>query len=142
MTDSIIKQVPNILENPIIVMESNTVSGRLVLFGDVYDSKNNPVLVALELNPTEKGGKSLNIIKIASAYGKDVDLQGFINKSKILYVELNKERTHNWLSVNRLKLPLPSTRFGFFNNSISQNSKNVNTKMTKVAMISNTAWED
>ena len=86
MTDSIIKQVPNILENPIIVMESNTVSGRLVLFGDVYDSKNNPVLVALELNPTDKGGKSLNIIKIASAYGKDVDLQGFINKSKILYV--------------------------------------------------------
>lgn len=128
MTDSIIKQVPNILENPIIVMESNTVSGRLVLFGDVYDSKNNPVLVALELNPTEKGGKSLNIIKIASAYGKDVDLQGFINKSKILYVEPNKERTHNWLSVNRLKLPLPSTRFGFFNNSISQNSQNVNTK--------------
>ena len=128
MTDSIIKQVPNILENPIIVMESNTVSGRLVLFGDVYDSKNNPVLVALELNPTEKGGKSLNIIKIASTYGKDVDLQGFINKSKILYVEPNKERTHNWLSVNRLKLPLPSTRFGFFNNSISQNSKNVNTK--------------
>ena len=55
-------------------------------------------------------------------------MQGFINKSKILYVEPNKERTHNWLSVNRLKLPLPSTKFGFFNNSISQNSKNVNTK--------------
>lgn len=128
MTDSIIKQVPNILENPIIVMESNTVNGRLVLFGDVYDSKNNPVLVALELNPTEKGGKNLNVIKVASAYGKDVDLQGFINKSKILYVEPNKERTHNWLTVNRLKLPLPSTRYGFFNNSISQNSKNVNTK--------------
>ena len=129
MTDSIIKQVPNILENPIIVMESNTVSGRLVLFGDVYDSKNNPVLVALELNPTDKGGKSLNIIKIASAYGKDVDLQGFINKSKILYVEPNKERTHTWLKVNRLKLPLlSSSTYGFFNNSISQNSKNVNMK--------------
>ena len=129
MTDSIIKQVPNILENPIIVMESNTVSGRLVLFGDVYDSKNNPVLVALELNPTEKGGKSLNVIKVASAYGKDVDLQGFINKSKILYVEPNKERTHTWLKVNRLKLPLlSSSTYGFFNNSISQNSKNVNTK--------------
>ena len=55
-------------------------------------------------------------------------MQGFINKSKILYVEPNKERTHNWLSVNRLKLPLPSTRFGFFNNSISQSENNVNTK--------------
>ena len=45
-----------------------------------------------------------------------------------MYVEPNKERTHNWLSVNRLKLPLPSTRFGFFNNSISQSENNVNTK--------------
>lgn len=30
----------------------------------------------------------------------------------------------------------------FINNSISQSENNVNTKMTKVAMISNTAWED
>ena len=56
-------------------------------------------------------------------------MQGFINKSKILYVEPNKERTHTWLKVNRLKLPLlSSSTYGFFNNSISQNSKNVNTK--------------
>ena len=45
-----------------------------------------------------------------------------------MYVEPNKERTHNWLTVNRLKLPLPSTRYGFFNNSISQSENNVNTK--------------
>ncbi|MEI3026896.1 MAG: hypothetical protein V8T30_00015 [Ruminococcus sp.] len=103
--------------------------GRLVLFGDVYDSKNNPVLVALELNPTDRGGKNLNVIKVASAYGKEKNLQNFINKSKILYVEPNKKRTHMWLKVNRLKLPLlSSSTYGFFNNSISQNSKNVNTK--------------
>ena len=110
-------------------MESNTVNGILVLFGDVYDSKNNPVLVALELNPTDRGGKSLNVIKVASAYGKEKNLQNFINKSKILYVEPNKKRTHMWLKVNRLQLPLlSSSTYGFFNNSISQNSKNVNTK--------------
>ena len=45
-----------------------------------------------------------------------------------MHVEPNKERTHNWLTVNRLKLPLPSTRYGFFNNSISQSENNVNTK--------------
>ncbi len=84
--------------------------------------------VALELNPTDRGGKSLNVIKVASAYGKEKNLHNFINKSKILYVEPNKERTHNWLTVNRLKLPLPSTRYGFFNNSISQSENNVNTK--------------
>ena len=103
--------------------------GRFVLFGDVYDSKNNPVLVALELNPTDRGGKSLNVIKVASAYGKEKNLQNFINKSKILYVEPNKKRTHMWLRVNRLQLPLlSSSTYGFFNNSISQNSKKVNTK--------------
>ena len=103
--------------------------GRFVLFGDVYDSKNNPVLVALELNPTDRGGKSLNVIKVASAYGKEKNLQNFINKSKILYVEPNKKRTHMWLKVNRLKLPLlSSSTYGFFNNSISQSENNVNTK--------------
>ena len=105
------------------------VNGRLVLFGDVYHSKNNPVLVALELNPTDRGGKNLNVIKVANAYGKEKNLQNFINKSKILYVEPNKKRTHMWLRVNRLQLPLlSSSTYGFFNNSISQNSKNVNTK--------------
>lgn len=39
MTDDILKQVPNVLKSPIIVMESYTVKGRLVLFGDVYDAK-------------------------------------------------------------------------------------------------------
>ena len=68
------------------------VNGRLVLFGDVYHSKNNPVLVALELNPTDRGGKNLNVIKVANAYGKEKNLQNFINKSKILYVEPNKKR--------------------------------------------------
>ncbi len=87
------------------------------------------MLVALELNPTDRGGKSLNVIKVASAYGKEKNLQNFINKSKILYVEPNKKRTHMWLRVNRLQLPLlSSSTYGFFNNSISQNSKNVNTK--------------
>ncbi len=87
------------------------------------------MLVALELNPTDRGGKNLNVIKVASAYGKEKNLQNFINKSKILYIEPNKKRTHMWLKVNRLQLPLlSSSTYGFFNNSISQNSKNVNTK--------------
>ena len=142
MTDSIIKQVPNILENPIIVMESNTVNGRLVLFGDVYDSKNNPVIVALELNPTDRGGKNLNIIKVASAYGKEKNLQNFINKSKILYVEPNKERTHNWLSVKGSNCRYPVPDLDSLITVYLKILKMSIRKMTKVAMISNTAWED
>ena len=91
----------------------------------------NPVLVALELNPTNRGRKSLNIIKIASACGKEHNLQNFINKSKILYIDPNKNRTHMWLKVNRLQLPLLSSSTYGFTNIISQNGNNVNKKITQ-----------
>lgn len=133
MTDDILKQVPNVLESPIIVMESYTVKGRLVLFGDVYDAKNNPVLVALELNPIGEGGKSLDIIKIASAYGKDSNLQHMIDKSNILYVEPNEKRTHTWLTGNGLQLPLPSSKYGFSDNIKSQNQGDVKYSVEKEA---------
>lgn len=133
MTDDILKQVPNVLESPIIVMESYTVKGRLVLFGDVYDAKNNPMLVALELNPIGEGGKSLDIIKIASAYGKDSNLQHMIDKSNILYVEPNEKRTHTWLTGNGLQLPLPSSKYGFSDNIKSQNQGDVKYSVEKEA---------
>lgn len=126
MTDDVIKQVPNILEYPILVMESATVNGRLTLFGEVYDAANVPVLAILELNPTDKNGHSLDMIKIASAYGKNTNPQGLINKSKILYVDPNKNRTTSWLTANGLQLPRPSTNGGSIN-SINQNGSSVNT---------------
>lgn len=127
MTDTVIKQVPNILENPILVMESKTKEGRLTLFGEVYDQKNKPVLAVLLLNPTDRGGKSINILKVASAYGKDTNPQGLIDNSKILYVEPNKKQTQNWLTVNRLQLPLPSSSYGFINTIVANKPSGVNT---------------
>ena len=127
MTDMVIKQVPNILENPILVMESKTKEGRLTLFGEVYDQKKEPVLAVLLLNPTDRGGNSLNILKVASAYGKDTHPQGLIDNSKILYVEPNKKRTQNWLTVNGLQLPLPSSSYGFINTIVANKPSGVNT---------------
>lgn len=127
MTDTVIKQVPNILENPILVMESKTKEGRLTLFGEVYDQKKEPVLAVLLLNPTDRGGNSLNILKVASAYGKDTHPQGLIDNSKILYVEPNKKRTQNWLTVNGLQLPLPSSSYGFINTIVANKPSGVNT---------------
>ena len=65
MTDDVIKQVPHILEDPILVMKSKTVEGRLTIFGEVYDKNGNPVLAVLELNPTDLNGNSLDLIKVA-----------------------------------------------------------------------------
>lgn len=86
-----------------------------------------PVLAVLLLNPTDRGGNSLNILKVASAYGKDTHPQGLIDNSKILYVEPNKKRTQNWLTVNGLQLSLPSSSYGFINTIVANKPSGVNT---------------
>ena len=125
LNDTIIKQIPNVLENPVIIMKSLQKDSRIVLCGEVYDLNNKPVIAILELNPTNaKGNISLDEIKLVSAYGKD-NLQSLINRSNILYVDKNKKRTDNWLTQNRLQLPLGQTNYRY-NNNISHNNDIVN----------------
>lgn len=131
MKDSVIKQVPKILEYPILVMRFLTDDSRLTLFGEVYDTNNVPVLAVLELNAKSRKRTSVDVIKIASAYGKDNNLQSFIDRSQILYIDPNKKRTHSWFVVNRLKLPLLLTNYGFVNSSLSQNDSGVNKSLPK-----------
>jgi len=123
ITDEIIKAVPNIIEYPVLVLESRTVEGRLVCIGEVNTNSGKPVIVVLELNPS-RNGRKIDLIKIASTYGKD-GIQNLIEKSKILYVDPNKERTDNWLKVNRLQLPLLSTQYGSID-SISDTVEKIN----------------
>ena len=70
MTRETIKQVPQILENPIVVLKSKNMSTRIVVFGEIRDGNNAPVTAVLELQPTNRGGQVLNLNLIASAYGK------------------------------------------------------------------------
>ena len=128
--DNIIKQVPYILEEPIVIMKSLQKSSRITLCGEVYDLNNKPVMAILELNPTNaKGDILLDEIKLVSAYGKD-NLQNLINKSEILYVEPNKKRTNDWLTQNRLQLPLGQTNHRY-NINISQNNDIVKNSIRK-----------
>lgn len=129
MNIDIIKKLPDVVNNPIVIADSKTVENRLVLFGEIYDLDNHPVMVALELNPVTRKGTStyVDIIKIASAYGKS-NLQNILNTSNIRYVNENKNRVEAWLKVNRLQLPLPNSQADSANNSIPQNVKKVNRK--------------
>lgn len=36
MNVEVVKQIPNILDKPIVVVKSNTQNGRIVVLGDVY----------------------------------------------------------------------------------------------------------
>lgn len=128
LNDKIIKQVPEIIENPVIIMDSLQKQSRLTILGEVYDLNNKPVLAVLELEPTNlKGDIILDEIKIASAYGKD-NVQNLINNSNILYVDKNKKRINNWLTHNRLQLPLGQNNYQFSNDIVSQSKTNVNNK--------------
>ncbi len=125
MTDTIIKQVPQILENPIAVFQSLQSDSRITLFGEVY-AGGKPVLAILELNPMSRQGISLNELKLASAYAKD-SAQNFINRSQPLYIDSNKKRVTMWEKRTRLQLPVGSS-VGDSTSSISNSSENVNSQ--------------
>lgn len=111
MTDAVLKQVPQIIENPVLIMQSKTAESRLTMFGTVVDENGTPVLAVLELKPKNRKGIELDELKIASAYGKD-GAQGLIDSSDILYIDPNQKRTDQWLRDNRLQLPFSSTTYG------------------------------
>ena len=111
MTADVIKSVPNVLEHPILVMQSQTVANRITLFGETIDAEGKPVLAALELSPQNKQGEIQDFAVIASAYGKN-NAQQLIDNSDILYVDPNKKRTNGWLGLLRLQLPSRLTNYG------------------------------
>lgn len=136
MTDSVIKQVPQLLENPMIVMQSQTVVNRIVALGEVY-ADGKPVLCALELRPKNNKNEIGNFVKIASAYSKN-SLQNLVNTSDILYVNPNKNKTDSWLKAIRLQLPSGLTNYGSIHN-VTYVNKNVNGNVTFGAVPKKTA---
>lgn len=112
MTREVIKQVPYILENPVLVLQSQNSDSRLAIFGEVTDTNGAPVTAILELQPTNKGGQILDMSVIASAYGKDTNPAGFIINSDLVYMDPNKKRTKRWLQGLGLQLPSDTTAIG------------------------------
>lgn len=111
MDKAVIKQVPQILENPVVILESKQSSSRLVIFGTVTDTNGTPVTAILELQPTNKGGQILNMNIIASAYGKD-NTRGLVESSGLVYIDPNKTRTKSWMQSVGLQLPSDATILG------------------------------
>ena len=124
MTDTVIKQIPDIVENPVVVMKSRTVADRLTLFGEVMDANGAPVLAVIDTSLKAKDGNiDVEVVRLNSAYGKDTDTQGFIDRSEILYVD--KNRAESWSDSTRLYLPIAPDPLGS-DNSIPQDAETVN----------------
>lgn len=122
MTDEIIKKIPQVINNPIIILQSKKSNSRVVLSGELYDTENNPVVVILELDVKGKGGIKLDEIKVVSAYGKE-SMQNLIDSSRVQYISKDKEKTSRWIKRTRLQLPFGLTTTDY-TDSIAQNQKN------------------
>lgn len=112
MSLNVIKQVPNVIENPVLVLKSKEFDSRLVFLGEVYDDNNNPVMAIVELQPVTKGGLIMDMQLIASAYGKTDSAAQFIRDSDLVYIGEDRKRTNKWMQGLGLSLPSDTTTYG------------------------------
>ncbi len=124
-----IKKIPSILENPVMVLESKNVgrkgkmNSRLVLFGSVKAKNGNPMLVVLDLRPTEKHLVIDDMQKVASAYAKTGNPKGFLENSSVMYAD--KKRTTSFLRTMGFQAPIELNESGYIGNIayVGQNVK-------------------
>lgn len=109
MTLDMIRQIPAMLEEPALILESAGQSmrrgtmqnSRVVVIGNVTDENGAPVLCVLDLAPQSAQDRKLGLQdfnKVSSAYAKDVNPAGFLQKSKVLYASPDKKKTQDALS--------------------------------------------
>lgn len=137
MTLAEIKKIPQLLEDPALVLKSKTRGGtsntRLVLL-DTAKAKNGRNIVAvLDLRPVEKGFAIDDIQKVSSAYTKTAtenrtakeNSRGFLKTSGVLF--LDKKRATSLLKTMGFSMPIELHRNGYVG-SISYFKQNVNIK--------------
>lgn len=130
MTLNEIKRIPEILDDPILVLSSRnkgragSQNTRLVLFGSVKAQDGRPVLCVLDLQPVENRIVIQDMQKATSAYTKDNDPVGFVRNSEVLYTSENKKRTTALLRTLGFQMPSELQRYGSMG-SISYHGQNV-----------------
>lgn len=130
MTLNEIKRIPEILDDPILVLSSRnkgragSQNTRLVLFGSVKAQDGRPVLCVLDLQPVENRIVIQDMQKATSAYTKDNDPVRFVRNSEVLYASENKKRTTALLRTLGFQMPSELQRYGSMG-SISYHGQNV-----------------
>ena len=130
MTLNEIKRIPEILDDPILVLSSQnkgragSQNTRLVLFGSVKAQDGRPVLCVLDLQPVENRIVIQDMQKATSAYTKDNDPVRFVRNSEVLYTSENKKRTTALLRTLGFQMPSELQRYGSMG-SISYHGQNV-----------------
>ena len=113
MTADVIKAAVKVVEDPVVVLDSKTVAGSIVMFGDAKTNNGKPVMVSLLLHPETRTGEVLDYGVVTSAYGRRVNnAQNLIDTSIVRYIDQNEKRTSEWSKALGLQLPSASTKRG------------------------------
>ena len=136
MSLDVIEQVPEMLENPIIVIDSKKNDGVLeskIVMGDLYDDNGKIVTVVLLLTPTSRKGNTLDLIKVSSAEGRGhiQSLFTYEDGTPVPVRFVDEKRIQSWLNANRLQLPLRNLNSDS-NSSVTRQADSVNTKYSIV----------
>ena len=129
MTLSEIKQIPQILNDPTLILKSRNVgrrgsqNTRMVLFGTAKAQNNLPIMVIFDVRPTEGHFVVTDMQKVTSAYTKTTDAVGFVKNSFVMYAD--KKRATPLLRTIGFHTPI-ELRQGGYVGSIAYNKQNVN----------------
>lgn len=113
-----VMRLPELLADPVMVFDSATEKGALVLLTDAEDASGRPVVVALHLN-RKQGFVEIN--RVASLYGKD-GVAGFVRREldagRLRYAHTRK--SPEWLRSRGLQLPKENTAQGVRSSVITE----------------------
>lgn len=119
VSKEVLKQIPSILRNPVVVAEEMA-TGDVNVFGDLMIG-NSPVLVGIVVTHDRSGKNVINKVRTIHARR---DATKKISDESVLYLSENKKRTRDWFQAQGTQLPLRGTKFGFIR-SIARGEENV-----------------
>ncbi len=131
-----IKELPYLIKNPVIIMDSLSRKDSIVIITEKFDKKNQPIIISVR--PNGKGNYNnveIDTNFITSMYGRE-GFKKFIENAENnkVFIYINKEKSHKLYARIGVEFPQPLYNYDFnniirksnniVNNSISQNDEN------------------
>ena len=140
MTLEEIKRVPQILEDPVMVLKSKTRANSIVVFGTYRAQNGNPILAAMDLLPMRNRIFINGMQKVSSTYTKTGSRSqtteevgaAFLNSSEVLF--LDKKRATPVLRRMGIYTPISILRNGYIG-SIAYKGNKVNIQSVPFAEV-------
>ncbi|GHU41752.1 hypothetical protein FACS1894190_10230 [Spirochaetia bacterium] len=147
--EGIIKQIPQQLKNPIMIIQSGTHPEDIVSIIELHSKNDNPIIVPIKQNANIQFSKieiDVNLAKTIYAKDSFTFLDEAFNDNRILYVDKEKSRTllHSgsqlrrldaWVMKKGLQLPSIHDVSGFYINNIARYRENFKQNKEQSVMV-------